>query len=480
MLSAGPPAATSRRLHVGYVTMAVGFVFLLDLVEMPAARPQHGFVATLVLALAMAGAEVLRGLLSRPRAGSEPGSEAALRYGFLAETVFFLLAGVAALAADLTLGGGAPAAALLRFQAVLTVGLFAAYDLVLAGSGDAIRKGVSIAPDPSHVRPLNKQLVSAASILALSVLLLFGVTLVRLSQQEVSGPYLPIGESVLVAVLALILILRLVNALAASIQRILGTYASVLHRVQGGDLDVSIPVLSRNELGLLAEQTNQIIEAVRNEARLRRTLERVVSPSILNKLLSTDDRTLKRGQQYDVAILFCDLREFTSFSENASAEDVILFLNDYFSELVELVSAHSGIVNKLMGDAVLAVYGLDATPRPIEDAVATAWAILEGSRSRVEPGGAPLELGIGIHSGTVVAGTIGSEDRYEYTFVGDVVNTASRLDGLSKRLGYRLIVSDEACRSLSDETRSRFTDLGAHRVRGKRDPIRVWGAGSLR
>jgi adenylate cyclase len=142
-----------------------------------------------------------------------------------------------------------------------------------------------------------------------------------------------------------------------------------------------------------------------------------------------------------------------------------------------IVSMHNGIVNKFMGDAILAIYGLDSDGESAaENAINTAMAILEHTRKIELPDGTSLETGIGIHTGRVVAGTIGSEERYEYTFIGDAVNTASRLDGLSKRLGYGIIISEDAYKLLPSHSRLDFVDLGDHDVRGKTDQVHVYGA----
>ncbi len=276
--------------------------------------------------------------------------------------------------------------------------------------------------------------------------------------------------------IVLVLTLRLIHSFSLNIQHVFFTQLSVLKNVQAGKLARYLPVVTRDEFGLMAQQVNAMIDSLRDKEQLSKTLEKIVSPSVMKKLLSTDDRTLKHGQEYQVAILFCDLRDFTRCSENTSAEDLIFFLNAYFSQMAKIVTTHHGIINKFMGDSVLAVYGLDDQERVAENAVSTALTMIEHARSLKLPNGDQLEIGIGIHTGKVIAGTIGSEERYEYTFIGDAVNTASRLDGLSKRVGYQVIVSKDAYHKMKYDTQRQFVDLGVKVVRGKTDPVHVYGA----
>jgi adenylate cyclase len=197
----------------------------------------------------------------------------------------------------------------------------------------------------------------------------------------------------------------------------------------------------------------------------------------MNKLLTTDEETLKQGESYHVAILFCDLRGFTRMGESASAEEVILFLNDYFANVTHLISKHNGIINKFMGDAVLAVFGLDNDGNAVEDAVNASLAIVNNNIALYMPNEMHPETGVGIDFGLVVGGTIGSDQRYEYTIVGDAVNKASRLEGLSKRLGYSIILSDEAYKLLCADLRKHFSNLGEHKVRGRNEAVVVYGCG---
>lgn len=276
--------------------------------------------------------------------------------------------------------------------------------------------------------------------------------------------------------IVLVLTLRLIHSFSLNIQHVFFTQLSVLKSVQSGNFSKYLPVVTHDEFGLLAQQINDMIDSLREKEKLRKTLEKIVSPSIMEKLLSMDDNTLKHGQEYNVAILFCDLRDFTQFTENTSAEDVIFFLNTYFSQMAKIVTTHHGIINKFMGDSVLAIYGIEGGEQITENAFKTAFTMIEHSNNLMMPGGEQLEIGIGIHTGKVIAGTIGSEDRYEYTFIGDAVNTASRLDGLTKRLGYRIVVSEDAYKKMKYDTQRQFVDLGVKVVRGKARPIHVYGA----
>lgn len=258
---------------------------------------------------------------------------------------------------------------------------------------------------------------------------------------------------------------------------VVGMQVNILSRVEEGRFDVVIPTVSDDELALLASYHNAMIERLRDRDRLYRTLEKSVGANIMNKLLNTDEQILKQGQTYNVAILFCDLRGFTSLGESASAEEIILFLNVYFADISSVISEHNGIINKFMGDAVLAIFGLESDGNPVEDAVNASLAIIKHSTDFFMPNAMHPESGVGIDFGSVIGGTIGSEERYEYTIIGDAVNKASRLESLSKRLGYSIILSQNAYKWLSNDMRKGFDSLGAHKVRGGNEPITIYGSG---
>lgn len=269
---------------------------------------------------------------------------------------------------------------------------------------------------------------------------------------------------------------RIIFSYSLNIQHLFDNQTNILKQLRKGELNEYVPVVSRDEFGIIAQHTNKMIDQLKDKEKMQHTLERIVSPNIMNKLLSGTAKDLKQGEEYDIAILFCDLRKFTNYAENTPPEEVIFFLNAYFTKIADVVAEHDGIINKFMGDAILAVFGVEGEAGYVERAVETAWDIIMHSDSIIMRDGTKFEIGIGIHKGRAAAGTIGSAERYEYTFIGDAVNTASRLDGLTKRTNHKIIISDAVYSNLNRDTQARFTDLGKQMIRGKSAPIRVYGA----
>ncbi|MDH5783977.1 MAG: adenylate/guanylate cyclase domain-containing protein [Chromatiales bacterium] len=365
---------------------------------------------------------------------------------------------------------------------IITFGYFAGVDTTLAASREWFKNGVEQSVDSFRLIPISVTM-KRATLSILTLILLFGLT-ATLKLNETLEAF-PLDHKPVVAMFATDLLFYLIMMGLLMVWSIRG-YSRTLHSIiepqlkvvrdaQAGEFEQMIPVVSQNELGLLAIQLNRLVDYVQDREKVEQMLRKVVSPDIMEKLLTTDTETLKHGEQRDVAILFCDIRGFTEMTEAASAEDVIHFLNTFFSELSEMVSRYNGIINKFMGDAILAVYSTEHPAWAIDNAMATALDIAKRVSELELPDGSPAKAGIGIHFGRVMAGTIGSDHRYEYTFLGDAVNTASRLEGLSKRLQHTIIVSSDAYQMLSAPLKGELTDLGKHNVRGKSDPIHVYG-----
>ena len=197
-----------------------------------------------------------------------------------------------------------------------------------------------------------------------------------------------------------------------------------------------------------------------------------VSPRVVEQLLAIGAAEISEMRR--VTVMFVDIRGFTQAARGRTPAEVVARLNAFFEILVDVVDRHNGIVNKFLGDGMLAIFGA-----PIEDPLEAANAV-KAAREILSAVGAshagaawPIRLGIGIHIGQAVAGTVGSPRRKEYTVVGDTVNLASRLESLNKEVGSELIVSD-AVREAAGEAIGDALPLGPVSVRGYAEPVTVW------
>jgi adenylate cyclase len=278
--------------------------------------------------------------------------------------------------------------------------------------------------------------------------------------------------------LGLVLIVVVGLVLASWIDRSLAPLVAASGRVALGDLDVQVPVSRIDELGVLAERFNDMVRGLRQLLIVKDLFGRFVSPEVSEKLLAGQIEL--GGELREVTVLFCDLRNFTELSARHSPAEIVDLLNDYFGLVVRAAANHGGIVNKFGGDSTLVVFGAPVDiPRHAEMALATALEIetaLETMSARlVEAGWGPLRQGIGIATGSVVAGQIGSEDRMEYTVIGDAVNLASRLQALTKTMkDCTTLFSSSTMAALRDSDAWCWADKGSVRIAGKKDPIGIY------
>ncbi|MDI1428400.1 adenylate/guanylate cyclase domain-containing protein [Polyangium sorediatum] len=217
----------------------------------------------------------------------------------------------------------------------------------------------------------------------------------------------------------------------------------------------------------LADQVRRAMEATRGQLLLERLL-----PGVARAALKDPLSLLDAPRSVEATLLVTDLRGFTSLSERMEPGDVFEMLNQLQGALSEAVHACGGIVDKFMGDGMLAVFGAtepghDHARRAIEAVRRIRAALDEQNRLR----SAGLRIGIGVHSGTVVAGCLGGGSRLEFTVIGDAVNTTSRLEAMTKDKGVDVLVSEETVQRVPEVT---FEDLGVAPVRGRQQGIRVF------
>ncbi|KAF0223430.1 MAG: adenylate [Rhodospirillaceae bacterium] len=206
-----------------------------------------------------------------------------------------------------------------------------------------------------------------------------------------------------------------------------------------------------------------LIEDKSVEHSLRKVLDQTMSSSVTDAIIAGDSLGLD-GKEADATMLFCDIRSFTTLCENMSAGSLVAMLNEYFTFMADVIRGNNGIIDKYIGDAIMALFGVpSANPRQADDAVAAAIAMIQAlelfNGDRAKAGEASFQIGIGIASGMVIAGTLGSPERKNYTVIGDAVNLASRIEGLTKLYGAEILVCGRTRAAMTGRVPTRLVDV---------------------
>jgi len=280
------------------------------------------------------------------------------------------------------------------------------------------------------------------------------------------------------AVIAGIFILAgLVVAIAVSVawMKPVRAIAAGLGRVREGDFDYRTPVRRRDELGRLAFDFNTMAEGLRDREFVKNTFKRYVTKQVAEKILSQKDAISLEGEKREVTVLFSDLEGFTPFSERHEPHEVVALLNEYLAIMIDVIFLYEGALDKFLGDGVMAYWNapLDQDHAPLKAALAAIEmqsAIAQFNKRRLAAGKEPVYAGIGITTGEVVAGNIGSEKKMEYTVIGDKVNLAQRIEGQTDR--GQILVDNTTYLHIKDYCFA--TPLPPGRVKGKKDPVQIY------
>lgn len=235
------------------------------------------------------------------------------------------------------------------------------------------------------------------------------------------------------------------------------------------------------EAALLLETCLKIKQRMKFERNIRKAFSRFVPEQIIDELVDEAEKNEKVGvgEKRDVAILFSDIRSFTNISEHNKPEVIVGFLNRYFTIMTTIIKKHGGTVDKFIGDAIMALFG---APVSYEDntrrAVAAACEMRDALASvpldgLVLPDGMKFDIGIGIHYGDVIVGSIGSDDKTDYSVIGDNVNLASRLEGLTKKYGSMIVVSESVKNDIKTDDFT-FRHLDDVKVKGKAKAVPIY------
>ncbi len=408
-----------------------------------------GALHSVVLVPVQAGSEVIAWLLIGFRIDREFAAELKLLTG---SDLLFLGSDGAVLAGTLPASAHAPLAAALR----ATGGHSALREITIDG-------GASLAA----FRPLLTGREPAATLS-----LVYSLDQ-KLAPARLAGRYLAV-----VAVGALVVAAALALAFARGLARPVERLAAHTERISAGDYSARVPVDRADELGRLAGAMNAMSAGLAERDRVRDLLDKNVSPEVAARLLR--DGAVLGGEEREVTILFADLRGFTTLSERLTPPELLALLNRYLDRMGGAIEAHGGVIDKFIGDAIMALFGApvaqgDAAARALAAARAMESALAALNTELAAEGRPPLAIGIGINTARVVAGNIGSSRRLNYSVIGDGVNVAARLQALTRVTDYRTnIILSAATRAAADRAAADARPLGTVSVKGRIEPVEIF------
>ncbi|MDG0817894.1 adenylate/guanylate cyclase domain-containing protein [Bdellovibrio svalbardensis] len=320
---------------------------------------------------------------------------------------------------------------------------------------------------------------SEANYFGASVKTSFGVTVVSQTSEaailEVSNEVK--RRSIFVAGSAISMAIFFIFLFSMTLTSPIEKLADMIHLVSKGNFNVKArsQVRSHDEVGDLAEAFDQMTEGLKERDKVKSLFSKFHGSSVAEDLIGKDIGV--GGQNKDVVVFFSDIRGFTAFSEKRSPEEVVEMLNEYFGVMVKVINSHGGVVDKFIGDAIMAVWG---APRSTdEDAHKALRACLEMRKnlailneSRIARNQPPINIGMGLHAGKAISGTIGSDERMEYTVIGNTVNTASRIEASTKAFGADLLVTDSVIDKVGEAFKVELA--GAAEVKGRSEAIKMY------
>jgi class 3 adenylate cyclase len=300
--------------------------------------------------------------------------------------------------------------------------------------------------------------------------------LTELDQAQVDAIFNDLRTRFLLVVLVVAIVSMLVASFLSSyIEAPLLELAEVAQKVAAGDLSATASGEGEDEVGLLARALNSMVRELSKRQKVIQVFGTYVASEVSEKVLN--GQVQLEGDSRKVTVLFSDIRGFTSMSEKMSPREIVAFLNNYFTEMVEAVFQEGGMLDKFIGDGLMAYFGAlesdgDHARRAVNAGLRMKALVGKINGERGMHGKPPIAIGIGIHTDDVVLGNVGSMKRLQYTAIGDGVNTASRIEALNKNHGTTLLISEATYVLVKDHFECRLMPETA--IRGKSTPIQLY------
>ncbi|MGL5955551.1 MAG: adenylate/guanylate cyclase domain-containing protein [Brevinema sp.] len=314
--------------------------------------------------------------------------------------------------------------------------------------------------------------------------------------------YAPVKEImtylIVIVVISLIILTVLVLSFVNFITKPLTNCVETIKLITDSmDFSKRVRILYPDEIGILGQYFNNMIQeleksynqiknyayqtvlAKQKEERIRFIFQKYVPSDVIDYVLNRSTDTMLIGVKQNVTMLFSDIRDFTTISEKISPEELVLSLNAYFTGMVEQVINNRGIIDKFIGDAIMGVFGAPAvSPTAADDALRSSLLMLQElqnfNQKQKSLGKITFEIGIGINTGDAIVGNIGSEQKLDYTVIGDAVNLGARLEGLTKFYQMPILISEFTKTALIDFSPYIFINVDTVRVKGKKNPVVIY------
>jgi class 3 adenylate cyclase len=330
-----------------------------------------------------------------------------------------------------------------------------------------------------------RKLLFVSGLIVMTPMIILGTTLLIRIRHELHQAALidqldmimpgMIGWMFLIVTIGSIMSLRIFLRMASDTSDSLQELSEAMKKVEEGSLDISLLERTSDEYAGIYRRFNRMVKELIERERLRDAFGRYVAQELADDVMQHGSGL--SSKEVKASVLFADIRDFTAMSEKMSAEEVVNLLNQYFNAVEPAIKAEGGWINKFGGDSLLAVFGVltpqsDHIQHAVQAALKMRAALHKFNIEQEKSGKHPLRIGIGIHCGEMVAGSVGSHDRMEFTVIGDAVNMASRIEGLNKKWGTDILISEDVAKAT--KCAIDLETMPETRVHGISNPIQVF------